>query len=69
MIDDKKKNLTDAELKAVELSIPFTGIRYSKLDPEIQRFNSDPKMQELVVETSHYPAEQKIIERSDLNER
>ncbi|MBS1987755.1 DUF2608 domain-containing protein [Candidatus Dependentiae bacterium] len=54
LIDDKEKNLIDGQRKAIELGIPFTGIRYSKLDLEVQRFNADPAMQAFVLEASNY---------------
>lgn len=38
-IDDKEKNLTAVQREAKKLNIPFVGIRYSKLDAEIQDFS------------------------------
>lgn len=47
-VDDKLKNLENVAREAVKLDIPFFGIRYSKLDFEIENFTLDTFIKESI---------------------
>lgn len=53
-VDDKLKNLENVEREALKLHIPFLGIRYSKLDAEIESFMLDSFIEESISQNREF---------------